>query len=463
MKISKITLICVGALVLHCAKIDKENTSGGTTGNAATGDNGNGVSGVAGIATIFPANSATNVSTKAKVRIIFNTAMDAATLTLANVKLTQGGATVPATITYHSAGMTLLITPDADLAPDTTYSVEVTSGLKTAANEQLTAQTITFSTERVGMPTPNYQLGIIHKNAQVSFTTYTPGATIQIGTSSNVAATTPDSWHTVSTHTFTANGTVKLFARAEKAGQYSDVFAKVYTVQDAYPAAVGQPGTDAIKFDNAAILSWANGHLDYLPGTDVDASWKTPDKAYGPAQASSFDIVCLGNATYSGNTVTGGMVTLTFPKGIADKTGNDLAVFENSFSDTFLELGYVEVSSDGVNFVRFDTVSLTAAPVSAFGAVQPTAIYGFAGRYRVGYGTPFDLSDLRYKPEVLQGLVDLSQIRFVRIVDVLAGNATEPVVWQDFDSFGNRIYDPYKTTGSGGFDLDAVAVLNEAD
>ena len=44
-------------------------------------------------------------------------------------------------------------------------------------------------------------------------------------------------------------------------------------------------------------------------------------------------------------------------------------------------------------------------------------------------------------------------IRWVRVVDVVGdGSCT--------DSFGNVIYDPYPTIGSGGFDLEAVGVIN---
>ena len=77
------------------------------------------------------------------------------------------------------------------------------------------------------------------------------------------------------------------------------------------------------------------------------------------------------------------------------------------------------------------------------------------GKYRQGYGTPFDLADLSDKPEVLSGDVDLSSISHVRIVDVV-GDGTF------LDSLGKVIYDPYPTSGSAGFDLDAVGVSNGA-
>ena len=62
----------------------------------------------------------------------------------------------------------------------------------------------------------------------------------------------------------------------------------------------------------------------------------------------------------------GGEATLTFSTPISNGQGADFAIFENSFSATFLELGLVEVSSDGQNFVRStiwqENIALTMAP-----------------------------------------------------------------------------------------------------
>lgn len=209
-----------------------------------------------------------------------------------------------------------------------------------------------------------------------------------------------------------------------------------------YAPAAGIAGTDAVAKDDSRFVAWASGHRDYLPGTDVDEKWRTPAKAYGPATGSNYDIVCLGN---------GGAITLWFPHPVKDGPGADFAVFENSFNATFLELAFVEVSSDGVNFVRFPSASLTAGPVGAFGSVDPTNLSGLAGKYQAGYGTPFDLAALPATP----GL-DRQAIRFVRIVDIIGDGAAK-------DSAGHAIYDPFPTTGSGGFDLEAVGVIHQND
>ena len=66
----------------------------------------------------------------------------------------------------------------------------------------------------------------------------------------------------------------------------------------------------------------------------------------------------------------GGSITLSFDPPVSNGDGWDFAVFENGFEDTFLELAYVEVSSDGVVFVRFDNASLTPDPVPRHGGAE---------------------------------------------------------------------------------------------
>lgn len=215
-----------------------------------------------------------------------------------------------------------------------------------------------------------------------------------------------------------------------------------------YAPAAGQTGSTAIHMDDPAFVGWATGWQNYIVGTydnsstPVDAQWRTPDEALGRAVGTSFDIVTLGK---------GGSIVLTFDKGIGNGTGWDFAVFENSFNDTFLELAYVEVSSNGTDFFRMFNDSLTSSPVGGFGAVDPTNIDGLAGKYRQGYGTPFDLASL----DGVSSLLDINSVYHVRIVDI-CGDGTY------LDSSGKPIYDPYPTVGSPGFDLDAIGVLHAA-
>jgi hypothetical protein len=208
----------------------------------------------------------------------------------------------------------------------------------------------------------------------------------------------------------------------------------------------GREGTTAIPMDDPAFVGWAAGYENYLPGTHLDPAWKTPEQAVGKASGTSFNVVSLGR---------GGQITLSFDPSIQNGEGWDFAVFENAFNDWHLELAYVEVSSNGEDFVRFDSISLTPGPVGGYGSVDAALIDGLAGKYRQGYGTPFDLSDLADKPEVQAGLLDLDRITHVRLIDIIGDGSY-------LDSRGNPIYDPYPTFDSAGFDLDAIGVSNGA-
>ena len=205
---------------------------------------------------------------------------------------------------------------------------------------------------------------------------------------------------------------------------------------------------DGIAATNPAILCWADGCTDYLPGTNVDAQWQTPSNALGAAQGALGGLGATNGIVPLGDD---GSLVLTFPAPIADGAGPDFAVFENAFSTEFLELAFVEVSSDGTNFFRFPTHCLETNWIDAYAATNatdPTAYGGFAGKHVQGTGTPFDLRELAGTP----GL-DVRRVTRVRLVDVKGDGSRT-------DDYGNPIYDPMPTFGSGGFDLDAVGVLH---
>jgi hypothetical protein len=207
-----------------------------------------------------------------------------------------------------------------------------------------------------------------------------------------------------------------------------------------YPGAPGTAGSDAISKDDPAIVAWASGHAEIQYGTEVESQWLTPAKATGPAVGDSFDVVSLGN---------GGRITMYFPNPILDGPGPDFAVFENGVGNTFLELAFVEVSSNGADWFRFPNDSRTSDPVGGFGSVDPTNLFGLASKYGQGFGTPFDLSALPDDPRL-----DKTRVRFVRLLDIIGDGRV-------LDSDGDPIYDPHPAIGSGGFDLDAIAVLHQ--
>lgn len=222
-----------------------------------------------------------------------------------------------------------------------------------------------------------------------------------------------------------------------------------------FAPAAGVAGSTAIPYDYAGIVGWATAVHDLVRGpinisdpTGDMASWGSAGAVLGAADAhiDSLPVVSLGD---------GGSITVTFARPIRNGPGPDFAVFENGIVDGFLELAFVEVSSNGADFFRFDSISLTqtTTQIGSFGALDPTNINNLAGKYRRGYGTPFDLQEL----QIIPGL-DVNAVTHVRIIDVVGGIAP---AYRRLDSSGNPINDPWPTNfETGGFDLDAVAVLN---
>lgn len=222
---------------------------------------------------------------------------------------------------------------------------------------------------------------------------------------------------------------------------------------------------------NPAFVAWADAVVSYEPAPQVDPYWADPAYALGPATGFREDIVSLGElsaaeiAAHLADPTNPsiehpGSITLSFSLPIYDGAGPDLAVFENSFFQgplVFAELAYVEVSSNGSDFARFPSRSLTADPVGPYNSLDATDVYNLAGKHvnmgGISWGTPFDLAELAADPQVTTGAVALNAIRYVRLIDI-------PGSGDFLDSEGDGIYDPWDTYGSAGFDLDAVGALH---
>lgn len=202
---------------------------------------------------------------------------------------------------------------------------------------------------------------------------------------------------------------------------------------------------EGVPLGDPSIGGWATGVVAYEPGEEATA-YTDPSQALGPASGVSTEVLVLGR---------GGSVTLSFDGEISDGAGAELALFENGLGTTdalFGELAYVELSSNGIDFVRFPVRTERTEPITAYERFDTRDYVGFAGLHPAGTGTAFDFSEVATEPEVLAGTVDLASIRVVRIVDVVGDGSQTDVA-------GNPIYDPYPTTGSAGFDLDGVALL----
>ena len=295
-----------------------------------------------------------------------------------------------------------------------------------------------------------------------------------------------------------------------------------YCLAGPYAPPAGEPNSTAIYKDDPNFVAWATGitiqrgyvnisepDLGYVSyGNDSDAL----GKAEGDIPEDVYEVVSLGD---------GGVATLTFEYPITNGPGYDFAVFENGFhisgSNDFLELAFVEVSSDGNNFFRFNSISLTPTntQVGSFGTLDTTNLNNLAGKYCAGYGTPFDLEELKD----VNSLLDVNSITYVRIIDVVgyvqpadfsgdgivdltdfsifakaylsepddenwnqncdisqpADNIIDMLDFARFvdewlsendyasrDSRGHQINDPWPTPfPTGGFDLDAVGVIHQ--
>jgi hypothetical protein len=213
----------------------------------------------------------------------------------------------------------------------------------------------------------------------------------------------------------------------------------------------GQPGSTAIYKDSSVFVNWANHCI-------VNRGWQdVADTSLGRADVGDSSMAC-GQAGTNGvvSLGDGGSAILTFAYPITNGPSWDFAVFENSFSDTFLELAFVEVSSDGINYYRFRSTSLTdtSVQIDAFGSIDATKVNNLAGKYRALYGTPFDLDELYG----ISGL-DINHITHVRVIDVVGSIDKQ---YASYDFYGHVINDPWPTPfNSSGVDLDAVGVIHQ--
>ena len=227
-----------------------------------------------------------------------------------------------------------------------------------------------------------------------------------------------------------------------------------------FPPQVGISGTTAIYKDDTRLIDWANavsitrGYLDIATSDNGFVDYGTENNAVGQPNNN---VVSLGD---------GGTAILTFNYPISNGQGADFAIFENGFLQedgsemAFLEFAFVEVSTDGVEYVRFPAISETPSDtqIDSFGFINARNVHNLAGKYIANYGTPFDLSDLN---NLIQGTtVNLNNINYIKLIDVVG---TVNPAFATYDSQNNIVNDPYPTAfSSGGFDLDAIGVIHNS-
>lgn len=265
---------------------------------------------------------------------------------------------------------------------------------------------------------------------------------------------------------------VPLLAGTSWAGPYSGPHSDPTKADAGIPGFIGPDGDGWSGIDgepgannrlNPLFFTWAAEVTGYQSANPIANSNDDPQWALGPVTGDHYlDTVSLGDCSTADIAagLTPGWITLALARPIADLSGADFAVFENGFStgnQIFGELAYVEVSSNGEDFARFPARSLVPGPIGPYGRFDATDVFNLAGKHANGYGvswgTPFDLSQLAEHPLAQTGALDLDAITHVRIVDI-------PGTGQFLDSLGSPIYDPSVTTGSGGFDLEAIGGIS---
>lgn len=224
----------------------------------------------------------------------------------------------------------------------------------------------------------------------------------------------------------------------------------VFSAEAQFHPGVGIPGTSAMHKDSSAFVAWASAAIVVQGpreiGVDTSGIANAGTNLNALGKAGENPTVSLGD---------GGYAIMQFPYPIRNGEGYDFAVFENSFDGTFLELAFVEVSSDGINFYRFNASSLTdtSAELGVFGLLDPKNLDNLAGKYPLFYGTPFDLEEL----SGISGL-DVNAVTHVKVLDVIGTINPE---FCSRDGAGRIVVDPFPTPfAGGGFDLDAVGVMH---
>lgn len=219
----------------------------------------------------------------------------------------------------------------------------------------------------------------------------------------------------------------------------------------------GVAGTTAIHKDSNIFINWATGCTLIRGWQNIEDTTLgkalVGDETYVPGSPAN-GIVSLGD---------GGIAIVTFEKPIQNGPGYDFAVFENGFIDqtlkpgtAFLELAFVEVSSDGIHYYRFPSISNTDTvnQIASFEGIDASKLNNLAGKYINNFGTPFNLDDLFGYDSL-----DIQRITHVKIIDVV-GSIHK--AFGSADSRGHIINDPWPTPfPSSGFDLDGIGVIHQ--
>ena len=231
----------------------------------------------------------------------------------------------------------------------------------------------------------------------------------------------------------------------------------VSNVHAQFAPQAGLVGSTAIHKDSAVFVDWASnctinrGWMNVADTTLGKTTSGTNSSALGIPDA---DVVSLGD---------GGEAIYFFSNPIINGPGFDFAIFENGFISpadsnlSYMELAFVEVSNDGVNYKRFAATSHmdSSMQTAAYGQYTDCRLVdGLAGKYIANYGTPFDLDEF-----LPLSSINIYDIHYIKIKDVVGSIHRN---YCSYDAKQNVINDPYPTDFiTGGFDLDALGIIHQ--
>lgn len=279
-----------------------------------------------------------------------------------------------------------------------------------------------------------------------------------------------------------------------------------------FSAAAGQfpDYNQGVLSNDARIVGWATGWQDYIRPNPSSGGFchnnsNQTDSINNAVLGAPTDFTMNGTTKHLLALGHGASITLTFGRSIPNRPGWNFAVFNNAFLSADPDLAdrgggtnyvyyqnginlvamargynfvwckpaFVDASSDATNWARFpvtylntDVLFQPSVPESPdhWLSQDMTMIDGLAGKAVLQYGTPFSLSALTNDLKVVSGLVDLNNIRYIRLTDVIGDGSTT-------DQYGNPIYSPYydgtqlpalvaaPDSGTDGFCLRGVAIL----
>ncbi len=201
--------------------------------------------------------------------------------------------------------------------------------------------------------------------------------------------------------------------------------------EDAMVADRGDGGDAGAARADAGPSAFVSRVISFEPGEGAGfGQSRMPDIILGPPQGrsefmGSLDVLSLGR---------GGKICLGFDRDIGDGPGADFIVFENAFrvlgtTSTFVELGEVSVSQDGVRFVIFACNPLESSGYTGCAGAHPVLSSSANGvnplNPAVAGGDAFDLQS-----------VGLQSARVVCIRDLSSQPLASPNSGFDLDSIG---------------------------